>query len=326
MTAFLKRGLLAAAVVAGVSVPLAGAEAAMRIAFGDVAAIESIHILAAIERAKERGVDIDVTFFQAEDIAAQAVVAGQADVGIGGPYSLIQNVQAPIRMFAQLSTLQFYPVVNKDFYQTWEDLNGQEIVVHARGSGTEAIMMLMAQLKGITYSQVSYVPGSEVRAGALLQGTIRASIVDAANRRFLEQEAPGQFIVLPLDEVDASDETLFANTNYLASNAGEVEILLEELLRTIREIVDDPSAAVALRNEFGLLADLGAGADEDILAYYTETAPALPVNGGGAEAVASDFAFYTIAGQLTGDAATLNVGDFWDLGPLEAVVARVGAR
>jgi NitT/TauT family transport system substrate-binding protein len=98
------------------------------------------------------------------------------------------------------------------------------------------------------------------------------------------------------------------------------------LLRTIREIVDDPSAAVALRNEFGLLADLGAGADEDILAYYTETAPALPVNGGGAEAVASDFAFYTIAGQLTGDAATLNVGDFWDLGPLEAVVARVGAR
>lgn len=326
MTAFLRKGLLAAAIATGVSVPLAGAEAAMRIAFGDVAAIESIHILAAIERAKERGVDISVTFFQAEDIAAQAVVAGQADVGIGGPYALIQNVQAPIRMFAQLSTLQFYPVVNRDFYQTWEDLDGQEIVVHARGSGTEAIMMLMAQLKGITYSQVSYVPGSEVRAGALLQGTIRASIVDAANRRFLEQEAPGQFIVLPLDEVDASDETLFANTNYLASNAEEVEILLEELLRTIREIVDDPSAAVALRNEFGLLPDLGAGADEEILAYYTETAPALPVNAGGPEAVASDFAFYTIAGQLTGNAEDLNVNDFWDLGPLEAVLARIGTR
>ena len=53
---------------------------------------------------------------------------------------------------------------------------------------------------------ISYVPGSEVRRNALLQGTLKASIVDAANRRALEAEAPGKFIVLPVENLSATDE------------------------------------------------------------------------------------------------------------------------
>ena len=123
--------------------------------------------------------------------AAQAVVGGEADIGVGTPYALIQKVKAPIRIFYQMSTLKFYPIVNAEFYKDWKDLDGQEIAVHARGSGTEAIMKLMAQKHGITYSNISYVPGAEVRAGALLQGNIKASIVDSTNKNLLEQKAPG---------------------------------------------------------------------------------------------------------------------------------------
>ena len=157
----------------------------MRIAFGDLPGIESIQTLAAIERAKERGVNVELIILNDEDLAAQAIVGGQADVGIGAPYTLIQKAGVPIRMFAQISTLRFFPVVNSEFYKTWKDLDGQEIAVQARGSGTEAVMLLMAKNHGITYGNVSYVPGSEVRRNALLQGTIKASIVDAANRRAL---------------------------------------------------------------------------------------------------------------------------------------------
>ena len=121
----------------------------MRIAFGDIATVESLHLLAALERAKEKGVDVQVTFLKSEDIAAQAVVSGQADIGVGAPYALLQKVKAPIRIFMQLSTLQFYPVVNMQFYKEWKDLDGQEIAVHSRGSGTEAIMRLMADKNGI---------------------------------------------------------------------------------------------------------------------------------------------------------------------------------
>jgi NitT/TauT family transport system substrate-binding protein len=298
----------------------------MRIAFGDIATVESLHLLAAIERAKEKGVEIEVTFLKSEDIAAQAVVSGQADIGIGGPYALLQKVKAPIRIFMQLSKLQFYPVVNSEFYKEWKDLNGQEIAVHSRGSGTEAIMKLMADKNEIAYSNISYVPGAEVRTGALLQGNVKATIVDSSGKRVLEKEAPGKFVFLPLGEVSATDEALFANTEYLAGNQKDVEILVESILTTWREIAADPKSAAALRDQYKLLPDATPDMVADIDPYFAEAAPGMPLNGGGEDAAKDDFEFYTISGALEGKAADLKVEDFWDLTALNAVLARAGSK
>ena len=108
----------AAAVVLAVS-GMAEAATKVRVAFGDIASVESLNLLIAFERAKERGVEVEGSFFKSEDLAAQAVVGGQADIGIGTPYALLQKVKAPIRMFYQISNLRFYPVVNKEFYKDW---------------------------------------------------------------------------------------------------------------------------------------------------------------------------------------------------------------
>lgn len=298
----------------------------MRVAFGDIATVESLHLLAALERAKEKGVDVQVTFLKSEDIAAQAVVSGQADIGVGGPYALLQKVKAPIRIFMQLSKLQFYPVVNSEAYKEWKDLDGQEIAVHSRGSGTEAIMKLMADKNGIAYSNISYVPGAEVRTGALLQGNVKATIVDSSGKRILEKEAPGKFIFLPLGEVSATDEALFANTDYLAKNQKDIEILVESIITTWREVAADPKAAIALREKYKLLPDATPEMIADIEPYFTESAATLPLNGGGADAARDDFDFYTISGALQGKAEELKVEDFWDLTALNAVLAKTGTK
>ena len=117
--------------------------------------------------------EVEITPFKSEEIATQAVINGQADVGQGTPYAALQKVTVPIRFFYQLSTLQFFPVVAKEQYKTWKDLDGQEIAVQGR-VGTEAIMILAAKQHGIKYKNVSYVPGSQVRGLALLKGTIKA--------------------------------------------------------------------------------------------------------------------------------------------------------
>ena len=244
MTKLSRRAVLATALAAaiGCAMPIGAASAGdMRIAFGDLPGIEFIQTLTAIERAKERGVNVELIILNDEDLAAQAIVGGQADVGIGTPYTLIQKAGVPIRLFAQISTLRFFPVVNSEFYKTWKDLDGQDVAVQARGSGTEAVMLLMAKNHGITLGTISYVPGSEVRRNALLQGTIKASIVDAANRRALEAEAPGKFVVLPVENLSATDEGLFATADYLKNNAADVDILVEELIKTAREITENPS-------------------------------------------------------------------------------------
>ena len=162
MTSLSRRTILATAFAAAIgsamAVPAASA-GDMRIAFGDLPGIESIQTLAAIERAKERGVNVELIILNDEDLAAQAIVGNQADVGIGAPYTLIQKVGVPIRLFAQISTLRFFPVVNAEFYKEWKDLDGQEVAVQARGSGTEAVMLLMAKNNGITLGTDQLCPG-----------------------------------------------------------------------------------------------------------------------------------------------------------------------
>ena len=169
------------------------AEAAkVRVAFGDIASVESLHLLAAFERAKEQGVDIEMTYLKSEDIAAQAVVGGQADIGVGRSLRARAEGQGANPHVHAAFDPALLPGRQRQFYKTWKDLNGQEIAVHSRGSGTEAIMKLMEERQGIKFSKISYIPGSEVRTGALLQGNVKATIVDSVGSPSARNAGPRQ--------------------------------------------------------------------------------------------------------------------------------------
>lgn len=297
----------------------------VRIGLGDIATVETLNLLIALERVKERGVDVEFTAFKDEDVAAQAVVNGQVDVGIGTPYALIQKVQAPIRIFYQLSTLKFYPVVDKEEYPDWQSLDGGSFAYHGRGSGTEAMGNLLAEQNGIEFGEISYVPGSEVRAVALLQGNIKATFLDIANTNLVMEQAPGKFHVLPTGDINASDEALYARLEWLEENPETVQILLEELLKTWRDINENPEIVAAERERLGLLPDLPEDLEAQIIPYFEQAVGEgmFPSDGGGEDAARSDFAFYSKAGQLEGDPETLNVEDFWYLAPLEQARAAV---
>jgi len=298
----------------------------IKMAFGDIATVETLSFLIAIENARARGLDIDITYFRSEDVANQAVVNEQADIGVGTPYAVIQNVKAPIRIFYQLSTLLFYPVVSKKYYSSWKDLDGQEMVVHSRTSGTLALANLMAQKQGIKYKTISYVPGSEVRALAMLKGNIKATYLDSFNTSFLMKEAPGQFMVLPAGESTASDEALFARKTFIDANSEAVEILIEELVKVWRRVNADPFYVIDERKRLGLLPDLPKKLEPEVVPYYVQAAAGamFPSNGGGRQAARIDLEFFSVAGQLKGPPSALRVEDYWYFAPLERVLARLG--
>jgi NitT/TauT family transport system substrate-binding protein len=251
------------------------------------------------------------------------VINGQADVGQGTPYAALQKVATPIRFFYQLSALQFFPVVNKESYKAWKDLDGQEIAVQGRGSGTEAIMILMAKVHGIKYKNVSYVPGSQVRALALLKGNIKATILDAPNKNLVMKEAPDKFIVLPLGNVKASDEALFATREFLDKNQAAISVFLEELTKVSRAINANPNWVLDERKKLGLLKDLPAKLEEEILPFFQEAVKngIFPNDGGGESAAKNDLEFYSLSGALKGE--NLKMEDFWHLAPLKAALANV---
>lgn len=299
----------------------------VRIALGDVASVETLCFLVALDRAKDRGLDYEMTAFAKEQLAIQAVMGNQMDIAVGTPYAIIQKSKVPIRNFFQLSKLVFFPVASNE-YKTWQDLDGQPFTFHARGTGTEAIGDIIVKREGITLGQRSYVPGSENRIVGMMNGQINATIVDLSNKNILMAKAGDKFHVLPGISDPASDEVLFADLDWLKENKESVAILVEELLRTWQEMTEDPTIIDKERKARNLLADLPKELLQEVDAYYVEAVEGGlydPV-GGGVEAAKADFAFYVDAGQMVGPAADLKVEDYWYLEPLDAAKAKLGVK
>jgi NitT/TauT family transport system substrate-binding protein len=297
----------------------------IRVAFGDVLSTETVSMVIALERAKEKGVDYEITFLAKEELAIQAVINGQADLGVGTPYSVIQKSKAPLRILFQGTRLVFFPVADKQ-YKSWKDLNGQPFTFHARGTGTEAIGNIIAKREGIQFGDRSYVPGSENRIIAMMKGQIKASIIDLANKNTLMEKAGDRFIVLPGVSSPASDETLFGNLDWIKANEKQVDIIVTEFARLWVEMNADPSVIERERAKRKLMADQPKEILTKVTDFYTvSTKEGIYAPGGGsAEVAKSDFEFYVEAGQMQGPAASLAVENFWYLGPLERARKAIG--
>ena len=110
----------------------------IRIALAETPSDELAAFFVALDRAKANGLDYEWTAFSDEELAIQAVLSGQMDIGFGTPYAAMQRSKAPIRIIFQLSKLKFFPVTTKK-YSKLEDLNGEPILLHSRGGGTDSI-------------------------------------------------------------------------------------------------------------------------------------------------------------------------------------------
>jgi NitT/TauT family transport system substrate-binding protein len=300
----------------------------IRVALGDIESIETLALFIALERVRERGVEVELNELADEDLANQAVVSGQSDIGLGAPYSLIEGSAAPLRIICQLQTTRFFPVADKTAYPDWQSLDGETFTVHSRASTTEAMARLIEQTEGIEFGKISYVPEAEVRATALLRGNVKATILDIPNKNFVMGEDPDRFHVLPAPKVDASDETMFGNMEWLQHNQQTVQILLQEVLTVWRSIAEDPSFVAEERDRLGLLPDIPAELEKELMPYYEQASEEglLTQDCGGREAAEEDFDFYSLAGQLEGDPDTLKVEDFWYLDPLKEALQSVKTR
>jgi NitT/TauT family transport system substrate-binding protein len=303
----------------------AGGGGNIRVALGDIESVETLALFIALERVRKRGTDVELIELADEDLANQAVVGGQADVGLGAPYGLIQGSGAPLRIVCQLQRLRFFPVVDKAAYPDWQSLDGETFAVHSRGSTSEALARIIEDEEGIEFGEISYVPGAEVRATALLRGNVKAAVLDIPNKNYVMSEAPGKFHALPTPETGASDEVLFGNTEWMEQNKESVQILLEEILTVWQSMVENPEFVQEERERLGLLPDLPADLEKELLPYYEQAAEEglFTQDCGGEAAAKEDFEFYNAAGQLKGDPADLQVEDFWSLDQLESAVSAV---
>ncbi|MEQ8665340.1 MAG: ABC transporter substrate-binding protein [Rhodospirillales bacterium] len=293
--------------------------ATIRIALAEPPSDELAAFFVALDRAKANGLDYEWTAFSDEELAIQAVLSGQMDIGFGTPYSAMQRSKAPIRIIFQLSKLKFFPVTSQK-YSKLEDLDGEPITLHSRGGGTDSIANVIEDRLGIKFGERSYVPGSANRVAALVAGQTDATIIDLGNKNKLMRLQGDKFNVLPMFEVDASDEALFANLDWIKANASEVDIFVKALLSVYKDMHEDPTIIRRETDPDGPIGQLPKEVLDQLDGFYTDAVEGglYDPNGGGEKAAKADLEWYHKAGQLTGDFADLKIEDFWYLEPLKS--------
>ena len=324
------RTVLATTTIIGTILFALQSAAAEKIRIGEagVLSVDKLVELVALEYAKQRGFDYQLTVLKSDDICKEAFLSDQIDVVIGtNAYRLVQKLKVPAHHFIQLRMLAYVPVVAKASYKSWADLNGQDFAVHARGSGTELLAHQMEAAHKIKFKNVSFVPGAPVRANGLLRGTIKATYLNIPSMQFVMKSAPGKFMVLPAGSESASDAAVFAKTAFIAKHRADLQILVDELIKVINKTNADPKFIVAERERLKLLPNLPKDEADGLLDFFKVAADTgvYPSSGGDEAAVKSDFAFYTASGDLTGKPADLKVADYWDLSLVEAARTKLGS-
>ena len=254
----------------------------IRIALAETPSDELAAFFVALERAKANGLDYEWTAFSDEELAIQAVLSGQMDIGFGTPYAAMQRSRAPIRIVFQLSKLKFFPVTSKK-YSKLEDLNGEPIMLHSRGGGTDSIANVIEDKLDIKFGKRSYVPGSSNRIAALIAGQTDATIVDLSNKNKLMKLQGDKFNVLPMFEVDASDEALFGNLDWIKANEKDVDIFVKALLSVWRDMHKDPTIISRETNPDGPIGQLPKEILDSLDGFYTDAVAGMVLGCGAAD-------------------------------------------
>lgn len=296
----------------------------IRVALNDFPGADMLPTLIAIERAKERGLDIKVYYMLSEAKAMHTILNNQADVGMGVTYQKVQQTGAPIRMFYQLNKLRFHPVVDSRYYNSWQELDGEDIYSHGKGSGTEAMVNMMAKKYGIKYSRMIYLSGSGVRASAMVNGRVHATVVDTERKNKLLARPNSPFKTLPVEKIDATDEALYAKESFIRNHREELAVLVEELLYVWNRMNNEPTFILDQRNKYGLLPKI---TDEKVLGYTQEMVAedTFPSDGGRETAFAADLDFYGFAGTIQ-KPEEQKVEQYWYFSLLDQVTSNLAEQ
>ena len=303
----------------------AQAQKKVRFAYPSSADMGDIPSLLAWEQLKKQGIEVIPTFFPKTDLAVQAVVAGEADMGSAAGIAVVKAVESgmnvriigeQVRNEWQLVT----PVSLKDPKQ----LDGKRVGYHAPITVTEALVKWMAQHYKINPNWM-IIPGSDVRAEALMRGQLDATPAEIGDVLNILSAKPGQFHVL-ISYAKTFPQLIgsmyFARADYVQKNSATVESVLEAILRTHRSAEERPASIK--ENALRLLPETKPELIEATAAAYKELR-IWDVNGGASKDRGdASIKFFEESGLLKKDAVSFKQA--FDTAPLDKVLNKIGRK
>ena len=323
---FLRLSVFAVGLAVGLA--LAGpahAQKKVRFAYPSSADMGDVPSLLAWEQLKKQGIEVVPTFFPRTDLAVQAVVAGEADVGSAAGIAVVKAVESGmnVRVIGE-QVRNEWQLVSPVSFKDPKQLDGKRVGYHAPITVTEALVKWMAQHYKITPNWL-IIPGSDVRAEALMRGQLDATPAEIGDVLNILAAKPGQFHVL-ISYAKTFPQLIgsmyFARADYVQKNSATVEAVLEAILRTHRTVEDRP--ALVKESTLRLLPETKPELIEATAAAYKELR-IWDVNGGaGKDRGDASIKFFEESGLLKKDAVSFNQA--FDTGPLDRVLKKIGRK
>jgi NitT/TauT family transport system substrate-binding protein len=306
-------------------VGVADAQKKVRFAYPSSADMGDIPSLLAWEQLKKQGIEVTPTFFPKTDLAVQAVVAGEADIGSAAGIAVIKAVESGmnLRIIGEQVRNEWQLVTPVSFKDP-KQLDGKRVGYHAPITVTEALVKWMAKHYKITPTWM-IIPGSDVRAEALMRGQLDATPAEIGDVLNILQAKPGQFhILISYAKVfpQLIGSMYFARADYVQKNAATVEGVLEAILNAHRSAEERPG--LIKENALRLLPETKPQLVEATAATYKELR-IWDVNGGaGKERGEASIKFFEEAGLLKKGA--VSYAQSFDTGPLDKVLKKIGRK
>jgi NitT/TauT family transport system substrate-binding protein len=316
-------GLLVALVV--ILAGEAHAQKKIRFAYPSSADMGDVPSLLAWEQLKKQGIEVVPTFFPKTDLAVQAVVAGEADIGSAAGIAVVKAVESGmnVRIIGE-QVRNEWQLVTPTSFKDPKQLDGKRVGYHAPVTVTEALVKWMASHYKITPNWM-IIPGSEVRAEALMRGQLDATPAEIGDVLNILQAKPGQFHVL-ISYAKIFPQLIgsmyFARADTVQKNGPTVEAVLEAILSMHRAVEAKPT--LVKENAVRLLPETKPELIEATAATYKELR-IWDVNGGaGKDRGEASIRFFEEAGLLKKGAVTFQ--QVFATAPLENVLKKLGRQ
>ncbi|HEU4343999.1 MAG TPA: ABC transporter substrate-binding protein [Candidatus Binatia bacterium] len=301
------------------------AQKKVRFAYPSSADMGDVPSLIAWEQLKAQGIEVTPKFFPKTDLAVQAVVAGEAEIGSAAGIAVVKAVESGMKLkIIGEQVRNEWQLVTPVSFKDPKQLDGKRVGYHAPITVTEALVKWMANHYKITPNWM-IIPGSEVRAEALMRGQLDATPAEIGDVLNILQAKPGQFHVL-ISYAKIFPQLIgsmyFARADYVQQNGAIVEAVLEAVLKAHRAVETQP--ALVKESARKLLPETKPELMEATAATYKELR-IWDINGGaGKERGEASIKFFAEAGLLKKGA--VNFQQAFDTGPLERALKKIGRK
>ena len=283
--------------------------------------------LAAWSILEERGIHVEQKYLEDGPLAIQALEQGDAQIAtnIGVNVGLLAVEEGASIIDVLATQRPTWALVSTPDILTIEDLEGKTIAVHGETSFTKAVADFYAQEFNLTMNQI-IIPGSEVRAEALANNEIDASVIDFPDivtlGRTYGEDSFNVLATLGETLPNLIEQDIWLDGDWVEENPELALEVVTALLEGIRKLRTDPAFALQIITE--ALPEEDPDLLADLIAEYT-TRNIWEPNSFLTEANAEfTLKFFFDVGEIDVDPATADLTKYFNFDLVERALDNIG--